>query len=135
MSVFLVSIKDTHFSYFDMASTYRITRSPVRRFKFTSCVRISLPLTKPDGGSLELSFCILALGLGTGCKLSGDRLAGSVLLRGAGVGRGSLSCPCCRLTFSWISVGGLVGTGGLGGIFKQNPELEVEVGTSFFGWG
>lgn len=83
-----------------------------------------LPFTMPGPQSLP-SPCRVDLGRGTGWEDGGERADASVAFLGAGVGRESLSRPSSVLAFSWVSPAGLLGIGGLGGVWETGAPLQV----------
>lgn len=84
------------------------------------------PFTKPGAQSLP-SPCTVERGRGTGWEAAGERAEASVDLLGAGVGRASLRCASRGLALSWLGAEGLLGRGGLGGVW--------EVGAALPAWG
>lgn len=82
----------------------------------------TLPFTIPGPLSLASPW-IVDLGRGTGCKAGGERA--SVDLLGAGVGRVCLCCPSSEPALSWLGTTGLLGRGGLGGIWEMGAPLPT----------
>lgn len=83
-----------------------------------------LPFTMLGPHSLP-SPCRVDLGRGTGWELGGERADASVAFLGAGMGRESLSRPSRELALSWLSPAGLLGIGGLRGIWETGVSLPT----------
>lgn len=83
-----------------------------------------LPFTKPGAQSLP-SPCTVERGRGTGWEAAGERAEASVDLLGAGVGRVSLRRASRGLALSWLGAEGLLGRGGLGGVWEVGAALPA----------
>lgn len=91
----------------------------------TPCCRQALsPFTMPGAQSLASPWMV-ERGRGTGWEAGGERAEASVDLLGAGVGRVSLRRPSRGLALSWLGAEGLVGRGGLGGIWEVGAPLPA----------
>lgn len=82
------------------------------------------PFTKPGAQSLP-SPCTVERGRGTGWEAAGERAEASVDLLGAGVGRVSLRRASRGLALSWLGAEGLLGRGGLGGVWEVGAALPA----------